>query len=78
MQAEAALRHVARSHPYDDADGVESLRGSTDVVSWRARARRSRSGSSIAGVEILEVRISHLAYSAEIAQAMLQRQQAAP
>ncbi len=76
VQAEAALRHVARSYPYDGPDGVESLRGSTDVVSSEL-AREVAERVSIAGVEILEVRISHLAYSAEIAQAMLQRQQAA-
>jgi regulator of protease activity HflC (stomatin/prohibitin superfamily) len=76
VQAEAALRHVATTHPYDDPDGHgESLRGSTDVVSGELAtevAERVR----VAGVEILEVRISHLAYSPEIAQAMLQRQQA--
>jgi regulator of protease activity HflC (stomatin/prohibitin superfamily) len=76
VQAEAALRHVATSHPYDDPDGHgESLRGSTDIVSAELAvevAERVR----VAGVEILEVRISHLAYSPEIAQAMLQRQQA--
>ncbi len=76
VQAEAALRHVATSHPYDDPDGHgESLRGSTDIVSGELAvevAERVR----VAGVEILEVRISHLAYSPEIAQAMLQRQQA--
>ncbi len=76
VQAEAALRHVARSHPYDGADGVESLRGSTDVISSEL-AEEVAERVSITGVEILEVRISHLAYSAEIAQAMLQRQQAA-
>lgn len=76
VQSEAALRHVATTHPYDDPDGHgESLRGSTDVVSGELAtevAERVR----VAGVEVLEVRISHLAYSPEIAQAMLQRQQA--
>jgi SPFH domain/Band 7 family protein len=76
MQAESALRHVATSHPYDDPTGAgTSLRGSTDqVVADLARelARRVQ----IAGVEIVEVRISHLAYAQEIAQAMLRRQQA--
>ena len=66
----------ATSHPYDDPDGHgESLSGSTDVVSGELAtevAERVR----VAGVEVLEVRISHLAYSPEIAQAMLQRQQA--
>ena len=76
MQAESALRHVATSHPYDDPTGEgTSLRGSTDqVVADLARelAQRVR----IAGLEIVEVRISHLAYAQEIAQAMLRRQQA--
>lgn len=76
VQAEAALRHVARSYPYDARDDAESLRGSTDVISSELAAEVAER-VSIAGVEVLEVRISHLAYSAEIAQAMLQRQQAA-
>ncbi len=76
VQSEAALRHVATSHPYDDPDGHgESLRGSTDVVSGEL-ATEVAARVGVAGVEILEVRISHLAYSPEIAQAMLQRQQA--
>jgi hypothetical protein len=76
MQAELALRHVATSHPYDDATGAgTSLRGSTDqVVADLARELADR--VQIAGVEIVEVRISHLAYAQEIAQAMLRRQQA--
>ncbi len=76
VQAESALRHVARSYPYDGPDEVESLRGSTDVISSELAVEVAER-VSIAGVEVLEVRISHLAYSAEIAQAMLQRQQAA-
>jgi regulator of protease activity HflC (stomatin/prohibitin superfamily) len=76
VQAEAALRHVARSYPYDRPDEVETLRGSTDVVSSEL-ADEVAERVSITGVEVLEVRISHLAYSAEIAQVMLQRQQAA-
>ena len=76
VQSEAALRHVATSHPYDDPDGRgESLRGSTDIVSAELAAEVA-ARVRVAGVEILEVRISHLAYSPEIAQAMLQRQQA--
>lgn len=76
MQAESALRHVATSHPYDDPTGAgTSLRGSTDqVVADLARELAQR--VHIAGVEIVEVRISHLAYAQEIAQAMLRRQQA--
>ncbi len=76
VQAESALRHVATSHPYDDTTGTgTSLRGSTDVVSAQL-ATEVAERVSIAGVEIVEVRISHLAYAQEIAQAMLRRQQA--
>ncbi|AKT51651.1 SPFH domain-containing protein [Arsenicicoccus sp. oral taxon 190] len=75
-QSESALRHVAISHPYDtDRPEVESLRGSTDVVSGEL-AREVAERVVVAGVEVVEVRISHLAYAPEIAQAMLQRQQA--
>ena len=76
VQAESALRHVATSHPYDDTTGAgTSLRGSTDVVSAQL-ATEVAERVAIAGVEIVEVRISHLAYAQEIAQAMLRRQQA--
>lgn len=76
VQSEAALRHVATSHPYDDASGDgESLRGSTDIVSAEL-AQEVAARVAVAGVEIIEVRISHLAYAPEIAQAMLRRQQA--
>ena len=76
VQAESALRHVATSHPYDDTvDATTSLRGSTDLVSAEL-ATEVAERVSIAGVEIVEVRISHLAYAQEIAQAMLRRQQA--
>ena len=76
VQAESALRHVANGHPYDDTQGSgTSLRGSTDVVAAQL-AREVAERVAIAGVEIVEVRISHLAYAQEIAQAMLRRQQA--
>jgi hypothetical protein len=76
VQAESALRHVANVHPYDNAaEGQTSLRGSTDVVAAEL-AREVAERVSLAGVEIVEVRISHLAYAQEIAQAMLRRQQA--
>jgi regulator of protease activity HflC (stomatin/prohibitin superfamily) len=76
VQAESALRHVATSHPYDDSAGSgTSLRGSTDVVAGQL-AEEVAARVAIAGVEIIEVRISHLAYAPEIAQAMLRRQQA--
>jgi len=76
VQAESALRHVATTHPYDNPEeaGV-SLRGSTDVVAGELAVEMAER-VVIAGVEIVEVRISHLAYAAEIAQAMLRRQQA--
>jgi regulator of protease activity HflC (stomatin/prohibitin superfamily) len=76
VQSESALRHVATSHPYDDTTGAgTSLRGSTDIVAAEL-AREVAERVAIAGVEIMEVRISHLAYAQEIAQAMLRRQQA--
>ena len=76
VQAESALRHVATTHPYDDpGDEGTSLRGSVDVVAAEL-AEEVAQRVVIAGVEIVEVRISHLAYASEIAQAMLRRQQA--
>ncbi len=76
VQAESALRHVSNSHPYDDSDGAQtSLRGSTDAVAEEL-AHEVAERVAIAGVEVVEVRISHLAYAQEIAQAMLRRQQA--
>ena len=76
VQAESALRHVATTHPYDDpTDAGLSLRGSTDIVAGELAAEMAER-VTIAGVEIVEVRISHLAYAPEIAQAMLRRQQA--
>ncbi|WP_442984615.1 SPFH domain-containing protein [Schaalia sp. lx-100] len=75
-QSEAALRHVATVHPYDEpGPGETSLRGGTDIVSTELAAELS-ARVSMAGLEIVEVRISSLAYAPEIAQAMLQRQQA--
>ena len=76
VQAESALRHVATTHPYDDPVGNGlSLRGSTDIVAAEL-AEEMAQRVIIAGVEIVEVRISHLAYASEVAQAMLRRQQA--
>jgi regulator of protease activity HflC (stomatin/prohibitin superfamily) len=76
VQAESALRHVATTRPYDDPGaGGLSLRGSTDVVASEL-AEEVAQRVAIAGIEIVEVRISHLAYAAEIAQVMLRRQQA--
>ena len=76
VQAESALRHVATIHPYDDPQGGgTSLRGSVDIVAAEL-AQEVAQRATVSGVEILEVRISHLAYAPEIAQAMLRRQQA--
>jgi hypothetical protein len=76
VQAESALRHVTTTHPYDNGGGSgTSLRGSTDVVAGEL-ATEVAQRVTIAGIEVIEVRISHLAYSPEIAQAMLRRQQA--
>lgn len=75
VQSEAALRSLATRHPYDGDDETITLRGDTEKVSEQLRediqARLDK-----AGVETIEARISHLAYSPEIAAAMLQRQQA--
>jgi len=76
VQAESALRHIANSHAYDNAERAgTSLRGSTDVVADEL-AHEVAERVAIAGVQVIEVRISHLAYAQEIAQAMLRRQQA--
>lgn len=76
VQAESALRHIATSHPYDNAaPGEETLRGSTDVVAAELAAEVS-ARIAVAGLEVVETRISSLAYAPEIAGAMLQRQQA--
>lgn len=77
-QSESALRHVATTHPYDSADAatVPSLSGSTDLVSTEL-ANEVAARAALAGLEIIEARISALSYAPEIAQAMLQRQQAA-
>jgi len=74
VQSEAALRHIATTYPYDDPDGI-SLRGSTNEVAQELAAEVS-TRVTLAGVEIVEVRISQLSYAPEIAQAMLRRQQA--
>ena len=76
VQAESALRHVTNSYPYDiGEESGTSLRGSTDEVALEL-ANEVAERVALAGVEIVEVRISHLAYASEIAQAMLRRQQA--
>jgi len=75
-QSESALRHIASSHPYDTTvPDKESLRGSTDAVA-KELADEVASRVQIAGIQVIETRISSLSYAPEIAQAMLQRQQA--
>ncbi|MDY6050056.1 MAG: SPFH domain-containing protein [Corynebacterium sp.] len=75
-QAESALRHVATTHPYSTANPeIASLSGSTELVSQELAAEVSRR-VELAGLKIIEARISSLSYAPEIAGAMLQRQQA--
>lgn len=76
VQAETAVRHVANSFPYDaHGTGQPSLRDDADEITERLSAEVSARVAA-AGVSIVESRITHLAYAQEIAQAMLQRQQA--
>lgn len=75
VQSEAALRSLATRHPYDSEDHELSLRGnSTEISDQLEHDIQERLHK--AGVQVIEARISHLAYSPEIAAAMLQRQQA--
>lgn len=78
IQSEAALRNLATTHPYDSY-GEEGqsfcLRGSPEEVAALLKTE-VQNRLSKAGVEVIEARLSHLAYSPEIANAMLQRQQA--
>jgi regulator of protease activity HflC (stomatin/prohibitin superfamily) len=76
IQSEAAVRNLAMHHPYDSHDDkVTSLRGQSDAVAEQLR-KEITARVQPAGVEVIDARIAHLAYSPEIAQAMLQRQQA--
>jgi len=76
VQSEAALRNLATSYAYDAHDDQHvSLRGHTGAVADHLK-REIQDRLTKAGVEVLEARISHLAYAPEIAAAMLQRQQA--
>ena len=76
VQAEAALRNLATSYAYDAHDDAHtSLRGHTAVVADHLK-REVQERLAKAGVQVIEARISHLAYAPEIAAAMLQRQQA--
>ena len=79
IQSEAALRKMAGTYPYDDIEhedekGITLRDGGAEVNQKLEEALANRLG--IAGIEVLEARISHLAYAQEIAGAMLQRQQA--
>lgn len=75
-QSEAAVRHLATTHPYDSHDDSRtSLRDGAEVAEELTVELRDR--TLLAGIEVLEARITHLAYAPEIAQAMLVRQQAA-
>ena len=78
VQSETAVRHIATQYPYDVGvrEDQPTLRGSADVVGTEL-LRELQERLSVAGIEVLETRLTHLAYSPEIAGAMLQRQQAA-
>jgi regulator of protease activity HflC (stomatin/prohibitin superfamily) len=78
VQSESAVRLVASRHPYDEGQATDvpsSLRGSADIVALELM-RELQQRIELAGIEVLEARLSHLAYAQEIAAAMLQRQQA--
>ncbi|MEY8521963.1 SPFH domain-containing protein [bacterium 1XD8-76] len=85
LQCDSALRNIVRMYPYDVAENVDttgdgiaddgSLRGSSELVAERIR-QEIQNKVSEAGLEIIEARITYLAYAPEIAAAMLQRQQA--
>ena len=85
LQCDSALRNVVRIYPYDVAPNVDttgdgvadegSLRGSSEVVAKRIQGEIQKNVTS-AGIEIIEARITYLAYAPEIAAVMLQRQQA--
>lgn len=76
IQSETALRHVATKYPYDEfEEGGYSLRGNADQVASEL-AGEIQERLKAAGVEVIEARLTHLAYATEIASAMLQRQQA--
>ncbi len=76
IQSETAIRAVATKYPYDTFTEDEmTLRGNAEEVSSHL-AKDLQERLTVAGVEVMETRLTHLAYSTEIAQAMLQRQQA--
>ncbi|KAA9152175.1 SPFH domain-containing protein [Amycolatopsis acidicola] len=76
IQTETAVRHIANAYPYDTHDaGTLSLRDNADEITEKLSAEIGARVAS-AGVQVIESRITHLAYAPEIAQAMLRRQQA--
>jgi regulator of protease activity HflC (stomatin/prohibitin superfamily) len=77
IQSDSSLRNIARLYPYDVALGGEekTLRGSSQEVAEKLK-EEIQGRVELAGIEIIEARITHLAYAPEIAAAMLQRQQA--
>jgi hypothetical protein len=85
LQSDSAVRNIVRNYPYDMAPGIDttgdgepdegSLRGSSSLVAERIR-QEIQSKVEEAGIEIIEARITYLAYAQEIAAVMLQRQQA--
>ncbi|MEG1747794.1 MAG: SPFH domain-containing protein [Oscillospiraceae bacterium] len=81
IQADSALRNIVRMYPYDisdddgDTEGELSLRGSSLEVAKKLKEELQEK-VTVAGLEIVEAKITHLAYAPEIAAAMLQRQQA--
>lgn len=76
VQSESAVRTLAANHPYDTPEaGQTSLRGSSDAIHAELQ-RELTERLSQAGLEVMEVRLAHLAYAPEIAGAMLRRQQA--
>ncbi len=75
VQSDSVIRELASNYPYDSESNEESLRKNSDKISDELRSMLQQR-LDIAGIEITEARISHLAYSSEIAQAMLRRQQA--
>jgi regulator of protease activity HflC (stomatin/prohibitin superfamily) len=76
VQSEAAVRHLANQYPYDDYQhDVISLRGNADEVRHTLEAEL-QARLATAGIEVLETRLTHLAYAPEIAEVMLRRQQA--
>lgn len=76
IQSETAIRHIATQYPYDTFNDDDlTLRGNTNEVSEEL-AQELQERLAVAGVEVIETRLNHLAYATEIASAMLRRQQA--